>query len=289
VQIEYVSGDGIAYAQGRFVSLQEAVIPIEDRAHQFGDGIYEVVRIYGGKPHLMAEHLQRFERSASALRLPLERTMANLQSLIEEAVSRSGFLEAQVYFQLSRGIARRDHAFPDVPSQLSLTVRPVDDDKFKSAREQGLRVILAEDIRWKWCYIKSLNLLPNAFIKQQALDSDAHDAIFVRDGFISEATSSNVAVVKDRVIWTHPADESILHGITRLTLLKLSDELGIPVREERFDQAFLMSADEVFLMSTLTEIAPVIQVNGTSVGLSALLSGSVVRILQKAYRQQIAR
>lgn len=282
-----IETEGIGYARGRFVSLDEPVIPIDERAHQFGDGIYEVIRIYGGQPHLLEAHLDRFERSAEAIGLVLERSREQLVSLIREAITRSQFSEAQVYFQLSRGIAKRDHAYPAVPSHLSLTVRPVDDSKFQMARSQGQRVILAPDIRWSLCYIKSLNLLPNIMTKQKALDTGVNDALFVRDGFVTEGTSSNVAIVKGGVLITHPATEHILHGITRGAVLTLCRSLAIPCEERRFTPQELFAAEEVFTMSTLTEIAPIIQVDGQTVGLAALESGSVVRRLQAAYRAAI--
>ena len=279
----------LAYARGRFVAEDEAVIPVEDRAHQFGDGIYEVVRVYEGHPHLLDYHLERFEKSAAAIRLRLDRSMPELRSLIREAIDRAGFPEAQVYFQLSRGIVRRDHPFPDVPSHLSMTVRPVADEKYARIRQSGQRVILAEDIRWKYCYIKSLNLLPNVLVKQQALDAGVNDALFVAEGVVREATSSNISIVRGGALVTHPANERILHGVTRRTVLELCALLGIPAREETFTVADLLAADEVFTMSTLTELAPIVEVDGQAVGPRALEEGSVLRRLQRAYRERVAR
>ena len=284
-----LQSDGIGYAQGRFVALDEPVIPIDDRAHQFGDGIYEVVRVYHGKPFLVDYHLERFERSAKALRLPLERAIEDLRALIFEAIARSAFSESQVYFQLSRGIVKRDHAFPTVPSHLSLTVRPVQDEKYHTMRQSGQMMMTAEDIRWKYCYIKSLNLLANVMAKQTALDAGVNDAIFVRQGVVTEGTSSNLAIVSKGEMITHPADEYILHGVTRRAVLEIAQENGISVREEHFSVEALLAADEVFTMSSLTEIAPVVQVDGRSVGLVALQENSVVRLLQSAYKNRILR
>lgn len=284
------STDGIAYARGRFVNLDEPVIPVDDRAHQFGDGIYEVIRVYHGRPFLLDEHLARFERSAAAIGLRLDRPMDELRELIFSALDRTGFSDAQVYFQLSRGIVKRDHAYPaDTPSHLSMTVRPMVDARFHAARTNGQRVIFAEDIRWKYCYVKSLNLLPNVMVKQRALDAGVADAIFVSNGVVTEGTSSNVAIVVDGVFVTHPADERILHGITRAKVLGLLLQLGVPVREEKFSPADLLKADEVFTMSTVVELAPVIEVDGQPVGLQALREGSVLRRLQRLYKEEIAR
>lgn len=282
--------DGIAYARGRFVDLDEPVIPVDDRAHQFGDGIYEVIRVYHGRPFLLDEHLARFERSAAAIGLQLDRPMSELRNLIFAGLERTGFSEAQVYFQLSRGIVKREHGYPaDTPSHLSMTVRPVMDARFDAVRTNGQRVIFAEDIRWKFCYIKSLNLLPNVMVKQRALDAGVGDAIFVSNGVVTEGTSSNVAIVVGGTVVTHPADERILHGITRAKVFELLGRLGVPVREEKFSPADLVKADEVFTMSSVVELAPVIEVDGQPVGLQALREDSVLRRLQRLYKQEIAR
>ena len=279
--------EGVAYARGRFVAPAEAVIPIDDRAHQFGDGIYEVIRVVRGRPLLMDYHMERFETSANAIKLRLDRSMEELRQLVLEAISRSGYSDAQVYFQLSRGLARREHAFPNIPSHLSLTVRKMDDSAFVGVREHGLSMTWTEDIRWKLCYIKSLNLLPNVMAKQAALDAGYQDAIFVRDGFVTECTSSNIAIVKGQTVYTHPANERVLHGVTRRFALEYLREAGVEVREEMFTMEELMQADEVFTMSTITEFAPVVKVNGTDVGNRTKSKGSMLRQLQSAYQAQI--
>lgn len=290
VNASLLADEGIAYAGGRFVRLDEAVIPIEDRAHQFGDGVYEVIRVYHGHPFLLDEHLERFERSAKWVSIPLERSLDDLRTLIEEAIKRSGLQEAQVYFQLSRGIAKRNHAFPQMTlPHLTLTVRPLQDNLFIDRRERGLRVMLAEDIRWKLCAIKSLNLLPNILTKQKSLEAGYDDALFIRDDIITEGTSSNVAIILNGELMTHPANEQILHGITRKTLLVLAQTLGIPVREQGFGVKELMRAEEIFVMSTLLEIAPIVELEGHAVGVQALAPDSMVRALQKSYRELIER
>ncbi|PWI58956.1 aminotransferase class IV [Sulfoacidibacillus thermotolerans] len=279
--------EGIGYARGRFVGLDEPVIPIEDRAHQFGDGVYEVIRVYGGKPFLLQQHLERFWRSAKWIELQLDRSLQELQELIEEAITRAGFSEAQVYFQLSRGIVKRDHAFPNVPSHLSLTVRPVNLKKWEKGKEYGQHMILVEDIRWKHCHIKSLNLLPNVWMKQKAIDQGADDAIFVREGVVTECTSSNLALVRDGVIFTHPANEHILHGITRRFIMENAHQIGIQVREETFSSDALYDADEVFTMGTMSEILPVTKVMDTPIKTRYKEKQSITYQLQQLLREAI--
>lgn len=280
-------GEGVAYARGRFVHPSESVIPIDDRAHQFGDGIYEVIRVLHGRPLLIDYHMERFEKSARAINLRQDRSMSDLRNLVIEAMERAALPDAQVYFQLSRGIARREHAFPDVPSHLSLTVRPLDDAKFRAVQQHGLKVMWTEDVRWKYCYIKSLNLLPNVMAKQAALDAGYQDAIFVRDGLVTECTSSNIAIVSDGIVYTHPANERVLHGVTRRFALEYLRSVGVEVREEVFTVDDLLQADEVFTMSTITEFAPVVEVEGRKVGLRATSQDSVLRRLQAAYRENV--
>ncbi len=276
--------EGVAYARGQFVDPGAAVIPIEDRAHQFGDGIYEVIRVFEGRPLLLDDHMERYEISARAIKLPLDRSLDELRQLVVDAVARSQLKDAQVYVQLSRGLARREHAFPAVPSHLSLTVRPLNDADFYRVREHGNRVMFTEDVRWRYCYIKSLNLLPNVMAKQAALDAGYDDAVFVRDGYVTECSSSNIAIVKDGVFYTHPATERVLHGVTRRFALAYLKDAGIPVKEEAFTPDDLLHADEVFTLNTIAEFSPVVEVEGRKVGVRIAQSDSVLRRLQAAYQ-----
>lgn len=278
---------GLAYARGRFMALDEPAVPVDERAHQFGDGVYEVVRVYGGKPFLLERHLERFERSAGFIRLALERTPNELKELLLEAIDRSRLPEALVYFQLSRGIAKREHAFPDVPSHLSLTVRPVDDSRFQGIRKEGQKVVLAEDTRWKYCFVKSLNLLPNVLAKQEALGQGAHDAVFVRDGMVTEGSSSNVFLVRGGELWTHPANERILHGVTRGFVIQLARDLGIRVREEAFSPEAFFGADGAFATSTVAEVVPIVSVGGRPVGSGAFAPDGAGRRIANAFSEAV--
>ncbi|KUO95732.1 aminotransferase class IV [Ferroacidibacillus organovorans] len=278
--------DGIAFDGEKFLRLDEAKVPLEDRAHQFGDGIYEVIRIYQGAFFKLEEHMKRFERSAQAISLTLPYEMPKIVELIEKAHELSGLSEAALYIQVSRGAARRDHPFPDAVARLTMTVRPVKTESTSALRHQGQRVKTTEDIRWSWCYIKSLNLLPNVLMKQRALDEGFHDAIFVRDGLVTEGTSSNIAIVRGGTLYTHPANQSILHGITRQVVLELARELCIPVVELAFTVDELKEADEAFTMSTIAEIVPIRQVNETYIRNGNVDEFVVTRLLQKHFEAQ---
>ncbi|SDZ04669.1 D-alanine transaminase [Evansella caseinilytica] len=246
----------IAFYQNRFVDVDEKVIPIQERGHQFGDGIYEVIRVYGGTPFMLKEHLARLEKSAAAIELEMPYTLHELEAIIMEGLKRSGIPEAEVYLQITRGISSRQHHYPDASAVYSMTVREVRaiDEKI---RTDGISVILLEDERWLNCYIKSLNLLPNVIAKQKAASGGHGEAIFVRDGIVTEGASSNIFAVKDNVVYTHPATKRILHGITRAKVMELARLQSVAVKEQAFDEVFLKQCDEAFITSTISEVLPI--------------------------------
>lgn len=271
----------IAFFNGTWISPEELVIPIDERGHNFGDGVYEVIRVYNGVPFTMREHLERLEKSAEAIRLKMDYTIEQFEDLILEGLQKSGLKEAAVYLQVTRGVALRLHNFPNVPSSTSMTIREAKPLP-QEYRDNGVKTLLLEDERWKNCFIKSLNLLPNILAKQAAADQGCFEAILVRDGVITEGSSCNVFVAKGGTLYTAPATNKILHGITRAKLLELAAELNIPVREEEFTPDFLLSADEVFLSSTSMEAMPVVQIDDTKIGTGK--PGEITNRLRDAYR-----
>ncbi|PLR76557.1 D-amino-acid transaminase [Bacillus sp. V3-13] len=255
----------IGYFNGKFISLEDAVIPIDERGHQFGDGVYEVIRVYNGKPFMMDEHLQRLIKSAEAIKLPLTDGIEDFRKLINEGITKSGLEDCSVYLQVTRGIAARLHLFPDVPVSISMTIRPAKPLPVE-LREKGAAAIILEDERWANCYIKSLNLLPNILAKQTASEAGCFEAILVRDGVVTEGTSSNVFYVKDQNIYTAPLTRHILPGITRIAVKEISEALNIPFIEEHFAPDNLTRADEVFITSTTSEVLPIVKIDGQVIG-----------------------
>ncbi|MFD1738378.1 D-amino-acid transaminase [Bacillus salitolerans] len=251
----------VAYYQDRFLSsTDELAIPIQERGHQFGDGIYEVVRVYNQKPFMMEDHLKRFERSADAIMLQLPYSREEMKAIILDGIQRSGLDNVDVYFQVTRGIAPRIHLFPDTPAVFSMIIRPAR-ELAPEKKQNGVPVLMLEDERWANCYIKSLNLLPNVLAKQHAFKNGCEEAILVKDGFVTEGSSSNLFVVKDEILYTTPATKGILHGITRKAVLQLANTLKIQVKEEHFSPSFLKAADEAFITSTTAEILPINKVD----------------------------
>jgi D-alanine transaminase len=253
----------IAYYNDKFLTeVDEKVVPIQERGHQFGDGIYEVVRVYDKKPFMLEEHLDRFELSAEAIFLKLPYSREQLRDIIVQGIERSEEKNVDVYFQVTRGIAPRLHFFPDVAAVFSMTIKPsrqFDPEK----RQNGVSVLLLEDERWSNCYIKSLNLLPNVLAKQLAVNNGCEEAILYKNGYVTEGSSSNLFVVKNNMLYTTPATKGILHGITRKAVIKLAEKHQIQLNEENFTPEFLKDADEAFITSTTAEILPIHTVDQT--------------------------
>lgn len=267
------------------VPRREAKVDIEDRGYQFGDGIYEVLRIYNGKTFLLEEHLMRLERSAREIRLRLPFSMEELKQRLEQLVEQSDCGDGIIYLQVTRGVASRNHPFPSpqVKPQLVAYTKPY--KRPLTELEQGVKGKLVEDIRWLRCDIKSINLLPNLLAKQEAVDHQAHEAILHRNGQVTEGSSSNVFMVKGDTLYTHPANHLILDGITRRLVLKLCAQLNLSVSEQTFSVNQLWQADELFLTGTTTEIMPVIQVDGKKIGEGK--PGPITRRLIQAFEERI--
>jgi D-alanine transaminase len=274
----------LAYVNGEITRIEDAVVPIEDRGYQFGDAVYEFIASYNGKLFCVEDHLDRLMRSMKGLAFPpmdREKIHDAVTTLFEKAaIPRAG-----LYIQISRGVSPRNHPFPDAASlQFIMTIRPVA-EKPPALRRNGADVITVQDFRWGRCDLKTVQLLPNVLAKQQAVAAGAFDAIFVApDGIVREATSSNVAIVKNGALITHPLMPTILPGITRKVVIALCDALGIPVEERFFDVDALYGADEVFLTGTVTEVLPIVRVDKKSIGGGAV--GPVTQRLYAALRER---
>jgi D-alanine transaminase len=255
----------IGYINGKFISLDELVIPIDERGHQFGDGVYEVIRVYNGKPFMLDEHIDRLINSSNAIKLPITESGDEYKKLIIEAVEKSQLKDCNVYLQITRGITTRQHLFPNVPVSISMTVRPAKSIS-DEIRDKGEKAIFHEDERWANCYIKSLNLLPNILAKQVAFEAGCFEAILVKEGLVTEGTSSNVFIVKEGKVFTTPLSKQILPGVTRMAVKNVSNMLNIDFIEKHFTQEELLAADELFITSTTSEILPIVKVNDQLIG-----------------------
>lgn len=274
----------LVFFRGRFVENDEVRIDFEDRGYQFGDGIYEVVRVYNGRCFLLERHLDRFEKSAAALRLKIPTERSELSKKLQELVERNEVGTGLVYFQLTRGSAQRGHAIPDgsepcLLAYTDLVERPT------GAFEKGIRAIMVKDIRWLRCDIKSLNLLGNVLARQEAVDAGVEEAIQHRDGMVTEGSASNVFAVRGGVLYTHPVSTLILAGVSRRRVLDLARRIQLETAEVTFSVQELKEASEVFVTGTTAEVTPVIEIDGKAVGDG--VPGKWTRLLQNAFFAEV--
>lgn len=256
----------IAWLNGRFLPLEEACVPVLDRGFIFGDGVYEVIPVYAGKPFRLAHHLQRLANSLAAVRIDDPHTQDQWQTLIAELIQRNGGGDQSIYLQVTRGIAPRDHRFPEGSRPtvflMSNPFRPVPESELR----EGVAAVTLNDIRWEYCHIKSISLLPNILLRQQAVEQGAAEAILLRHGQVTEGAASNVFIVSDHVIVTPPKGDCLLPGITRDLVVELAMEHAQECEERAIPEAELRRAQEIWLTSSTREILPVTRLDGLPVG-----------------------
>jgi D-alanine transaminase len=257
----------VVYLNGEYLPQSQARISVLDRGFLFGDGVYEVIPVFGGKPLRLDEHLDRLQRSMN--RVSLDNPMTNEQwhEVFQSLLAKNPGSDRAIYLQVTRGAAPiRDLSIvADINPTVFIMVndiKPVDYTRL----ELGIEAITVEDFRWKACDIKSVSLIANVMIRMQANQSNAVDAIMVRDGLLTEGTASNIFVVHDGVIATPPKSECLLPGITRDLVIELASANGMQVEERDINEDELESADEIWLTSSTREIAPVAKINGQIVG-----------------------
>jgi D-alanine transaminase len=258
----------LVYLNSEYLPEENANVSILDRGFMFGDGVYEVIPVYGGRPFALQKHLQRLQLSLDAvdIRNPLsEDDWTDIIHRLYENNCVQG--DAFVYLQVNRGVMiKREHAYsPDlIPTVLVMCQSHVYNIADKS--NAGIKAITLEDNRWADCHIKSVNLLPNVMLKQQAINEGATEAILIRDGYAIEGSASNLFIVKDEVIRTPPKKRYMLGGITRDVIVEICHENKILVQEKEISEDELHDADEIWMTSSTKEIMPVIMLNQHKVG-----------------------
>ncbi len=256
-----------AYLNGSFLPLEDARVPVMDRGFLFGDGVYEVIPVYGGRLFRLAQHLQRLQNSLDGVRIGNPLTPDAWRELLEELVRRNSGTNQAVYLQVTRGVAaKRDHAFPaDVRPTVFAMSNPLPEPR-DIAGEQGIHAITLPDIRWQYCNIKAITLLPNVMLRQQAIEADTAEAILIKDGYATEGAASNIFIVRNGVLITPPKGPALLPGITRDLIVELAAGNAVPYREADITEAELRSAGEIWLTSSTREISPVVRLDDTIVG-----------------------
>lgn len=268
------------YLNGDYLPQNEAKVSVLDRGFIFGDGVYEVIPAYGGRLFRLAQHLERLNNSLTAIRLPNPHTSSDWETILSKIVDQNGTAsqDQSVYLQITRGVAQRDHGFPEevVPTVFAMSnpLTPLTTEILT----QGVHAITLDDIRWQHCYIKTIALLPNILLRQQAMDEGAVEAILVKNGEVTEGAASNLFIVKDDTLLTPPKSDQLLPGITRDLVVELAHEHGIPCQETAISESDLHNATEVWLTSSTKEILPVTQLDNQPVG-----SGKPGSVWQKIY------
>jgi D-alanine transaminase len=275
---------------GRIIPMSEARLSVEDRGYQFADGVYEVIRLYGGRPFALEEHLARLERSAGGIELALPLSRAALAEQIHSYLSISEAGEGMIYLQLTRGVAPRNHLFPEnngygkVDPTLLFYFRPLPPlpavDEVASVKLHAL-----PDERWQRCWIKSIALLPNVLAKNAAVAAGADEAVFVDQGIVTECSASNLFGVINGKLVTHPVGPKVLPGITRAAVLEIAGRLGIGIEERQWTESEAMGAQELFILSTTREISWVGQWDDRQI---ARELGPVTRRVHEALKQYVA-
>lgn len=272
---------------GELIERKTANVDIEDRGYQFGDGVYEVIRVYNGKLFTVKEHLQRLVESAEKIGMELPYTVDEMTVHLEALIEKNELHLGTIYMQFSRGVAPRGHAFPSKDVSYTYVAYTREVPRPVENMQAGVKTIVVEDIRWLLCDIKSLNLLGNLLAKQKAVESGCFEAIQHRNGMVTEGSLSNISIVKDGKILTHPANNLILNGITRQIMLEICRENELPYAEEEYTLEDLTSADEVFLTGTTVEVMPIVEIEGKSVGNG--LTGPVTKKLQQLFAREIEK
>jgi D-alanine transaminase len=277
----------IAYVNGRYLPQQAAAVHVEDRGYQFSDGVYEVCEVRGGCTIDQRRHLARLKRSLDELRIDMPMTEAALATVMRECVRRNRVRDGIIYLQITRGVARRDHAFPPPGTRPSVVITAHGLDVVANERiaAEGVAVITVPDNRWHRVDIKSISLLPNVLAKQAARERGAKEAWFVDgDGNVTEGSSSNAWIVtKGGKVVTRPADHGILRGITRTVLIEVISAQGLQLEERPFTVEEAYGAREAFLTSASQIVMPVVRIDERAVGNGA--PGSIATALRAEFHR----
>ncbi len=273
----------LAYLNGKIMPIEEAFVPIEDRGYQFGDAVYEYIASHNGKLFFMDDHIARLERSLKELSYP-SISMQMIKSGISDLFKASMIKRAGIYIQISRAVAPRNHGFSNQePVQIIMTAKSLPDTHHHA--NKGASAITMEDYRWDRCDIKTVQLLPNCLSKQKAVDQGAYDTIFIsKENIVREATSSNVFIIKNNKVLTHPLTNKILPGITRKVILEVCMDKKIAFEESFFTLEQLYDADEVFLSGTVTEVLPIITIDSKNI--ADKKPGQLTQVLFKELRSK---
>lgn len=277
--------EGIVFLHGKLMPAEKASVSVFDRGFLFGDGVYEVIPVYSGKFFHLAAHLKRLAQSLTAIQLENPYNEAAWLTILKTLVDKNGGGDLSVYLQVTRGVAIRDHAFPaEACSTVFAMANPLKPAE-KNILREGVTAIKLADNRWLRCDIKSIALLGNVLLRQQAVEAGATEAILIRDGLVTEGAASNFFMVQNNEIITPPKSNLILPGISRDVVLELAAKHGLNARETDISEQMLGQADEIWLTSSTKAVLPVTKLDGQSVGSGK--PGEVWKQMHNLYQQHI--
>ncbi|OFZ70346.1 MAG: D-amino acid aminotransferase [Betaproteobacteria bacterium RBG_16_58_11] len=254
------------FLNGRFMPIEEAMVPVLDRGFIFGDGVYEVIPAYSRLPFRLAEHLRRLQNSLDAIGLKNPYSDAEWAKLIAELIAHNADEDQYLYLHITRGVAKRDHAFPVVVTPTVFMMSSPLPSPSPELKASGVTAITTQDNRWLRCDIKSISLLPNVLLRQQAVEAGTMEALLLRDGFLTEGAASNIFVVSQGVLLAPPKNNLMLPGITYDLVLELAEADGIATRVGPMAEATVRAADELWLTSSTREVLPITVLDGQPVG-----------------------
>jgi len=273
----------MVYLNGRFLPLEEARVPVLDRGFIFGDGVYELVPVYSRVPFRLDEHLARLERSLAAAKIRNPHSRAEWRDIVLQLVAKQPFEDQGVYFQVTRGVAKRDHAFPaDAAPTVFMMSNPLSTPS-QEAVERGAAAVSAVDDRWLHCDIKSISLIGNVLLRQQSAEAGAAETILFRNGRLSEASASNVFAVKGGVILSPAKSNLILPGITYDVVVEIARAAALPLEFRDLGEAEVRAADELSVTSSSKEVLAIVALDGKRVG--AGRPGPVFRQVYRLYQE----
>jgi D-alanine transaminase len=276
--------DQVVYLNGEFVALDNARISVLDRGFIYGDGVYEVVPIYGRQPFRMPQHLRRLQYSLDGIRLANPHTEKQWDTLIHELAAKQPFPDQALYLQVTRGVAKRDHSFPPgVPPTVFMMSNPLPLPS-REQIEDGVAVVTAEDNRWHRCDLKTTSLVGNVLMRQLAVDHNAVETVMFRNGYLTEASASNVLIVKHGTVLAPPKDHLILPGITYDATLEVARDAGVPVEVRKVTGAEALAGEEMWLSSSTKEVLAVTRVDGAPFGDG--VPGPVFRKVWQAFQDK---
>jgi len=254
------------FLNGKFMPIEEAKVPVLDRGFIFGDGIYELVPVYSRAPFRLEGHLARMERSLSEVQIANPYSRAEWTRIIEQVIEKQSFDDQGVYWQVTRGVAKRDHAFPkNVQPTVFMMSNPLVNPS-KDVVENGGKAVTAPDFRWHRCDLKTISLIGNCMLRQLSADEGAVETILFRDGKLTEASASNAYIVKNGVIATPPKDNLILPGITLDVVFDIVKRGNLPMQVREISEAEVFAADEVWVSSSSKEIVAIVDLDGKTIG-----------------------